>query len=230
MSKLVLFDIDGTLLWPNGAGALAMEWALTEVFGTPGVLRQISMVGATDRSILDQALAGVGLSPREIQTRWEPFTQALARHMVTAVLERQPATCPGVPALLDVLVARDDVLLGLVTGNLETTASIKLQAVGIDVGLFRVGAFGSDHSDRNRLPAIASRRARALTGRRFQGDSIVVLGDTPADVASGRAVGARTVAVATGLSPIEALQAAHPDELLPDFSDLDDTLAAILPC
>lgn len=230
MSRLVLFDIDGTLLRPNGAGALAMERALTEVFGTSGLLRQISMVGVTDRSILDQALAGVGLSPADIQARWEPFTLALARHMVTAVQERQPAPCPGVPALLDALAARDDVLLGLVTGNLEATAPIKLQAVGIDAGLFRVGAFGSDHSDRNELPAIAARRARALAGQRFRGHSIIVIGDTPADVASGQAVGARTVAVATGLSPIEALQAAHPDELLPDFSDLERALAAILPC
>jgi phosphoglycolate phosphatase len=230
MSRLVLFDIDGTLLWPNGAGALAMERALTEIYGTSGLLSQISMVGVTDRSILDQALVGGGLSLADIQARWEPFTQALARHMGTAVLERQPAPCPGVPALLDALAARDDVLLGLVTGNLETTSPIKLHAVGIDAGLFRVGAFGSDHSNRNELPAIAARRARALTGQRFQGHAIIVIGDTPADVASARAVGARAVAVATGLSPIEALQAVHPDELLPDFSDLERALAAILPC
>jgi len=230
MSKLVLFDIDGTLLWPKGAGALAMERALIEVYGTFGVLHQVSMVGATDRSIVHQALTGDGLSFGEIQARWEPFTLALERHMATAVLERELTPCPGVPALLDALVARDDVLLGLVTGNLETTAPIKLRAVGIDAALFRVGGFGSDHGDRTKLPAIAARRARALTGQRFQGQSIIVIGDTPADVASGRAVGARTVAVATGLSPIEALQAAHPDELLPDFSDLDDTLAAIIPC
>jgi phosphoglycolate phosphatase-like HAD superfamily hydrolase len=230
MSRLVLFDIDGTLLWPNGSGALAMERALTEVYGTSGVLHQVSMVGATDHSIVHQALTGAGLSPTDIQPRWEPFTLALERHMATAVLERQLTPCPGVPALLDALVARDDVLLGLVTGNLETTAPIKLQAVGIDAGLFRVGGFGSDHSDRTRLPAIAARRARTLTGQRFQGRSITVIGDTPADVASGRVVGARTVAVATGLSPIEALQAAHPDELLPDFGDLEHALAAILPC
>jgi phosphoglycolate phosphatase-like HAD superfamily hydrolase len=230
MSKLVLFDIDGTLLWPNGAGGLAMERALAEVYGTSGVLHQISMVGATDHSIVHQALTGAGLAPGDIQDRWEPFTLALERHMSTAVLERQPTLCPGVPSLLDALAAHDDVLLGLVTGNLETTAPIKLQAVGIDAGLFRVGGFGSDHSDRTKLPAIAARRAEALTGQRFQGHSKIVIGDTPADVASGRAVGARTVAVATGLSPIEALQAAHPDELLPDFSDLERALAAIVPC
>jgi phosphoglycolate phosphatase-like HAD superfamily hydrolase len=229
MKKLILFDIDGTLLWPNGAGSLAMKRALTEVYGTPGALDQVSMAGMTDRGIIHQALTGDGFAPEDIQAHWEPFTQALARHMMVTVLERPVSVCPGVPALLDALAACDDVLLGLVTGNMENTAPIKLRAVGISPDLFRVGGYGSDDGDRNRLPAIAARRAEALTGQRFPGRAIVVIGDTPADVACGKSVGARTVAVATGVLPSEALQAADPDHLLPGFSDLNATMKAILP-
>lgn len=228
MSKLVLFDIDGTLLWPNGAGSLAMERALNEVYGTAGVLNQIYMAGMTDLSIIHQALAGGGLSRDEIRPRWESFNLAMAHHMAITVEECGVAPCPGVHALLSALAARDDVLLGLETGNLQNTAPIKLRAVEINPGFFRVGGYGSDASDRNKLPAIAARRAKALTGQRFKGRAIVVVGDTPADVACGRAVGAWTVAVATGSPSIAELEAAKPDRMLLDFSDLEEALEAIL--
>jgi phosphoglycolate phosphatase len=228
MSKLILFDIDGTLLWPNGAGTLAMRRALTEVYGSPGTLDQIYMAGMTDRAIIHQALTGRGFSPDEIETHWERFAQALARHMAATVIECQVRSCPGVPALLHTLAGRDDVLLGLVTGNMANTAPVKLRAAGIAPGLFRVGGYGSDDGDRNRLPAIAAQRAEALTGHSFQGTAIVVVGDTPADVACGKAVGARTVAVATGVPAIDELMAAHPDVLLPDLSNLGSAVGAIL--
>jgi phosphoglycolate phosphatase-like HAD superfamily hydrolase len=228
MLNLVLFDIDGTLLWPDGVGALAMQRALDEVYGTSGTLDQVSMAGMTDRAIIHQALSGGGLSPGEVQNRWERFSLALARHIAVTLAERRMRLCPGVLALLAALSARDDVLLGLVTGNLENTAPIKLRAVGIDPGLFRVGGYGSDAADRDKLSAIAVQRAEALTGQRFAGPRIVVVGDTPADVACGKAVGARTVAVATGEPSREALQAAAPDVLLSDLSDLESALRAIL--
>jgi phosphoglycolate phosphatase len=228
MPKLVLFDIDGTLLWPNGAGSLAMERALNEVYGTAGVLNQIYMAGMTDLSIIHQALEGGGLSRDTIRAGWESFNRAMAHHMAITVEECGIAPCPGVHALLSALAARDDVLLGLETGNLQNTAPIKLRAVGIDAGLFRVGGYGSDASDRNKLPAIAARRAKALTGRRFKGRDVVVVGDTPADVACGRAVDAWTVAVATGHPSTAALEAAEPDKLLLDFADLKTALGAIL--
>jgi phosphoglycolate phosphatase-like HAD superfamily hydrolase len=228
MSRLLLFDIDGTLLWPNGAGALAMKRALVEVYGTSGALDRVSMAGMTDRGIIYQALTGARLSPDEIETHWEAFSTALARHMVVTVVECGVSLCPGVESLLDALTVREDVLLGLVTGNMENTAPIKLRAAGIEPGTFRVGGYGSDSSDRNRLPAMAARRAQMLTGRRFQGRDVVVVGDTPADVACGKAVGGRTVAVATGVLPVEALRAANPDALLTDFSDLELAIGAIL--
>jgi phosphoglycolate phosphatase len=230
MTRLVLFDIDGTLVWPNGAGALAMQRALEEVFGTSGGLEDVAMVGMTDRSIIQQALAGSGLSAADIQARWEAFAQALGRHMESTVIERQLRACPGAIALLEALAAREDVLLGLVTGNLENTAPIKLRAAGIDPVIFRVGGFGSDHGDRNELPAIAARRAEMLTGETFAGQDIVVVGDTPADVACGKAVGGCTVAVATGSLPRDRLVAARPDYLFPDLTDGEAVIRAILAC
>ena len=205
-----------------------MERALTETYGTFGTLRQFSTAGMTDRSIVYQALCETGLAADEIVAHWEAFARALAVHMNVTVRECQARICPGVSALLGALSRRTDVLLGLVTGNLENTAPIKLRAVGIEPDLFLVGGFGSDDSDRNRLPAIAASRAEILTGQRFAGDAIVVVGDTAADVACGRAVGARIVAVATGVLPLEALRAAKPDALLMDLSDLNQTLKAIL--
>ncbi len=227
--KLVLFDIDGTLLWPNGAGALALRRALTQVYGTAGALEQIYLPGMTDRSIIQQALSAEGISLFDIERQWAVLTQTIADHMKATVVECGVAVCPGVPALLDAMSTRPDILLGLVTGNLENTAPIKLQAAGIDPTLFRVGGYGSDHSDRNQLPLIAARRAEALTGRPFEGRDIVVVGDTPADIACARAVGGRAVAVATGTPSAAILQAAQPDVLLSDLSDLERALAAILP-
>jgi phosphoglycolate phosphatase len=154
--------------------------------------------------------------------------------MAQTVTERQVRACPGVLDLLSALRARHEVLLGLVTGNMEITAPIKLRAAGIEPGLFRVGGYGSDAADRNELPAIAAQRAEALTGARFAGRNIViagdivVVGDTPADVTCGQAVGARTVAVSTGYPSLQALQAAAPDVLLPDLANLETALQAIL--
>jgi phosphoglycolate phosphatase-like HAD superfamily hydrolase len=226
MPKLILFDIDGTLLWSNGAGALALRRAMVEVYGTAGALEQIYLAGMTDRAIVQQALDDH--NPQEIQAGWENFSLALARHMTQAVTERQVRACPGVLDLLSALHARQNVLLGLATGNLEITAPIKLRAAGIEPGPFRVGGYGSDDADRNKLPAIAAQRAEALTGARFAGHDIVIVGDTPADIACGKAVGARTVAVATGFPPPRVLQAAAPDALLPDLANLATALQTIL--
>ena len=225
--RLILFDIDGTLLWSNGAGGLAMQRALTEVYGSSGILSQMSLAGMTDRSIVDAALSGAEFSAHDIRAGWDRFSDALAHHMARTVKERQVHPCPGVLSLLDTLGARDDVVLGLETGNLVTTARIKLRAAGINPDVFRVGGFGSDDGDRNNLPSIAAHRAESLMGQRFQGRSIVVVGDTPADVACGKAVGARTVAVSTGIPTYSELLQSSPDVLLRDLADLEAAVAAL---
>jgi phosphoglycolate phosphatase-like HAD superfamily hydrolase len=133
----------------------------------------------------------------------------------------------GIPSLLDALEARTDVLLGLLTGNVESGASLKLRAAGLDPARFRVGAFGSDHEDRPALPAIAQSRAAALLGRAVAGDAVVIIGDTPADVACGRGIGARAVAVATGHFTTTDLAAHDPHAVFEDFTDLEASVRAI---
>ena len=131
---------------------------------------------------------------------------------------------PGVAELLDALEARHDVLLGLVTGNLAAGASAKLRAGGIRPERFRVGAYGSDHELRNELPAVAQRRAREELGIEVVGKDVIVIGDTPADVDCGRAIGARTIGVATGYFSTKDLLAHGADVA---FEDLADTAAVL---
>jgi phosphoglycolate phosphatase-like HAD superfamily hydrolase len=133
-----------------------------------------------------------------------------------------------VRTLLDELEARDDVLLGLLTGNVHEGAKAKLAAVGIAPERFRIGAFGSDHEHRPQLPAIARERAAALLGREIPGRDVVVIGDTPADVECGREIGARAIGVATGRYSVEELRSRGAAAVFPDLSDVDAVMAAIL--
>jgi phosphoglycolate phosphatase-like HAD superfamily hydrolase len=135
---------------------------------------------------------------------------------------------PGVPSLLDALDERDDVALGLLTGNLALGARAKLEAVGIDPDRFLVGAYGSDHELRPELPAIAQRRASEQLGVEIQGRDVVVIGDTPADVQCGRAIGARAIGVATGRFSTEALASHGAVAVFEDLSDTDAVVDAIM--
>jgi phosphoglycolate phosphatase-like HAD superfamily hydrolase len=133
----------------------------------------------------------------------------------------------GVSELLDALDAHADALVGLLTGNVKLGAEMKLSAVGLDVTLFRVGAYGSDAADRSHLPPIAVQRAEAVMGREPQGSDVVIIGDTPADVACGRGIGARAIAVATGPFNLEQLRATAPYAAFLDLTDATQVMAAI---
>jgi phosphoglycolate phosphatase-like HAD superfamily hydrolase len=135
---------------------------------------------------------------------------------------------PGVEPLLDALEAKADVVLGLLTGNLEGGAELKLRVAGVDFDRFRVGAYGSDAADRAELPSIAARRAEPIMGHRPHGEEIVIIGDTPADVTCGRRVGARAIGVATGRHPVEELDAAGAYRSFETLADTDGVLDAIL--
>ena len=134
---------------------------------------------------------------------------------------------PGVRALVERLGEIDECLVGLLTGNIEAGARIKLRPTGL-WPRFRLGAYGSDHADRNRLPEVAARRAEALVGRVFRGPDVVVIGDTPRDIECARAFGASAVAVATGRLGVAELRAHVPDHLFADLGDTERVLAAIL--
>lgn len=227
--KLVLFDIDGTLLWTDGAGRRSMEGALQEVFGTPGD-SSYPYDGKTDRQIAREQMRAAGFEDAHIDPRMTDVLNAYLSRL-TAELERDRAAakiCTGVPPLLDALEAHERATLGLLTGNIADGARRKLAAVGIDPNRFRVNAFGSDHEHRPELPGIAKTRALELMGLDLNGDGIVVIGDTPADIHCGRALGVRAIGVATGRYTVEELQSHNAAAVFADFSDTEAVVNAIL--
>jgi phosphoglycolate phosphatase len=193
-------------------------------------LALVNAAGMTDRQIALDTLAQHGLAAAQVHARLDAF-HALYLEEVARVQEQLSAeleVLPGVPALLERLAA-----LGIaqapLTGNFEATARIKLATVGLDHHLdFAIGAFGGDHHDRNELVPIALEKASRLRGLAVEPARVVILGDTPRDIACARAGGTRVVAVATGRYAAEALAPHQPDHLLASLADTDTALAAIL--
>jgi phosphoglycolate phosphatase-like HAD superfamily hydrolase len=227
--KLVLFDIDGTLLSGDGTARRAFEGALTQVFGSPGDPR-VRYDGKTDRQITRELMRAEGHDDAEIDRRLDATVAAYLERLrrEVAVGERHFERLPGVAELLDALEVRDDVVLGLLTGNVAGGAAVKLAAAGIDRARFRVNAFGCDAEHRPELPAVARRRAHELLGLELAGEDLVVVGDTPADIHCARPLGARAVGVATGRYSVEELAEHAPSAVVPSFRDTDAALAAIL--
>jgi phosphoglycolate phosphatase-like HAD superfamily hydrolase len=223
--RLVLFDIDGTLLNSHGAGRRAMESALQVVFGVTGS-SSYRYDGKTDRQIVREQMRNAGHDDAWIDARMpellDAYLEGLRREL--AAPDARVDALTGVVDLLDALVERDHCVVGLLTGNLEPGAREKLAAARIEWEQFRVGAFGSDHEVMHELPAIAQARARERFGREYTGSAVVIIGDTPADIHCGRPVGARAIAVATGNYTVDDLSAHGPAAV---FADLGDTTAVI---
>ncbi len=225
--RLVLFDIDGTLLSAGKAARESVLAALAGVYGWEAANgHSHDFSGKTDPQIVRELVeADVGrqkceeLLERALEAYLEEFSRRLSPETVVPK--------PGAAALLTRLGALPTVTMGLLTGNLERGARMKLEPAGFNRH-FPFGAFGSDSEDRYRLPAIALERARAVSGRDFSGKEIVIVGDSVHDVLCGRSLGVRSVAVATGPTPAELLAAREPDALLEDFSDVEAAVKAIL--
>lgn len=227
--KLVLFDIDGTLLWTDGAGRRAMDQALTAVFGAPGD-PSYRYDGKTDQQIVREQMRWAGVDDDGIATGMDDVLDRYVE-LLDVELERAPDAarlCSGVPALLDALEAHDSATLGLLTGNIERGARKKLRAVGLDFERFRINAFGCDHADRPQLPAVAQRRARDVLGGEMTGDRMVIIGDTPADIHCGRALGVRAIGVATGRYGVDELASHSPAAVFPTLEDTHAVVDAIL--
>lgn len=214
LERLVLFDIDGTLLSAGGAPRRAFRAALVEYFGTEGGAATDRFAGKTDPQILHDLMRAEGFDADHVDERIDEFfVFYLTRLEAELEVETGHRLYDGVETLVSALAEDPRVVLGLVTGNIEAGARLKLAHFGL-WERFEVGAYGSDHPVRNRLPPIAIARAEARTGRRFAGREVVVVGDTPADIACARAVGATAVAVATGVHAIEDLATHDPDLLV----------------
>ena len=225
--KLILFDVDGTLVSTRGAGRRALERAMREVYGTAGAIDDYDFHGKTDPRIVRDLLAALGRTPEVIEAG---LSSCFTRYLIH--LEREigngegVSLYAGVPELVETLAERRDVLVGLLTGNIEGGARLKLGPTGL-LRYFRLGAYGSDSGDRTALPAIAAERARALARATFAGDRVSIIGDTPLDIECARAYGARIVSVATGRHTLEDLATHRPDFLFRDLSHTGAVLTAL---
>jgi phosphoglycolate phosphatase-like HAD superfamily hydrolase len=232
MERLVLFDIDCTLIDGHGAGKHALLRALHEVYGVQGELGDYSFHGRTDPGIVRELITLWDTARRhEIDGHIEEHLDACLERYVELlreeVAEGHIEVLPGAQEVVTALAADRRALLGLLTGNVEAGAMIKLERTGLSP-LFKVAAFGSDSPHRPDLPAVAIARAAALTGRRFEGKQVVVIGDTPADIECGSHLGVRTIAVATGRYTVPELAAHGPDHVFADMSDWRAVYEAIL--
>jgi phosphoglycolate phosphatase-like HAD superfamily hydrolase len=228
-ARLVLFDIDGTILLTSGAGRRAMMRAIGEEVELTEGSSRIRFDGKTDPQIVTELLAAAGQpvpSPERIAAICNRYVELLSEELTRPTT--RTTVMPGVHPLLDRLEAEDGVVLGLLTGNIAGGASLKLQSAGIEPMRFRVGAFGSDSSRRPELPPIAVERATRYFGRGLSGSEVVIIGDTPADVACGECINARTVAVATGGYTVSDLQACGPYAVFEDLTDTEGVLSSIL--
>jgi len=220
---LLLFDIDGTLLLSDGVGRRTIREALSDIVGRPVSSDTVSFSGRTDPAIMRDVLLESGCSPEEAEELLPVCLQTFAAIFRDRVQPSHMTVLPGVVELLDTIVERYDRKLGLVTGNLDVTAEAKLRAGGLD-GYFSFGAYGSDHEDRNQLPALAMERARAHGHDPLRAERTVVIGDTEHDIGCSRHAGISVVAVATGKIPYETLDSHAPDLLLKDLSVHDEIL------
>lgn len=227
MSKVVLFDIDGTLVLTGGAGVRAMNRVCEEVLGIGTALADVPVAGRTDQIILQDAFAREGRElDDELLDAFRRRYVALLREEIQHPGRSTKAVMPGVRELLDRLSARDDVFLGLVTGNFKEGARIKLEYFDL-WRYFKCGAFGDDAADRNALVPFALKRAADCGLRAVPSEHVFVVGDTPHDVACARAVGAKAIAVATGSYTAEQLRDSGALEVFHDLRDTGAFLALL---
>jgi phosphoglycolate phosphatase len=214
---LLLFDIDGTLVDTGGKGMSAIKKTALEVFGSDGP--PLDLAGSTDLGILANLYVHFEIEPTAERTH--RFFDVYHRHLKES-LESNPAegkVLDGVFELLEELVIHQHAQLGLLTGNTEIGAEIKLRHYGLHQH-FGFGAYGSDRADRNLLGHIALERALAVTGNSFTPDRTLIIGDTPKDIACAHAVGARCLAVATGHFTAEQLEQAGADWVIGSLREL----------
>lgn len=224
--KMLLFDIDGTLLLSGGGGAIAFEKAFEELFGIPQAWQDVIPDGKTDRIIFEEISERCLGRPLK-EHEYKRLCESYLRYFRKTILEsKRFRLLPGIPQLFQALARRRDIVNGLATGNLEEAAWLKLQRAGLQ-GYFQFGGFGSDSPDRLSLTRKALERGQTLTGGPIPPERIFLIGDTAHDIAAGKELGIRTIAVATGRTSLEVLHTHSPDFLYKDLSDQKLFFAAI---
>lgn len=225
--RILLFDIDGTLLDMQGEGRRLMCRALRQVFGVAGPSGAYDMSGKTDWQIVVDLMTLAGIEPQIVEAGLRDVFAVYSRLVAHKLSGLQICPLPGVLPLLERLKMLPVFELGLLTGNVREAVPPKLRAAGIDPMIFCFGAFGSENIDRNRLPFLALERLAALRNAPADSNSVLVIGDTPLDIACARHAGMKVLSLATGRYDREALARHHPDFLLDDLADLDAVMAIL---
>ena len=222
--RLLLFDIDGTLITSGGAGEAALKDAMRSRFDVEENLDGIILAGATDARIARELLQkhSIAVSPENVAALLETYLG----HLNERIGRHDGKLLPGILSLLNALSERTDAVLALLTGNVSRGAEIKLTHYGV-WDFFEFGAFADDHHDRNELGKFARERALERHGEEFPPSQIYVIGDTPKDIECGRAIGAFTVAIATGHYSSAELRDHAPDFLFEDLSDTERVVALL---
>jgi phosphoglycolate phosphatase-like HAD superfamily hydrolase len=226
--KLLLFDIDGTLMLSGGAGARAISRAFKELYGVDDAFRGIIPDGKTDPLIFREIIANHGLDIADETTAFAELAVRYADHMATEMPRSSAARLmPGAAAIVGSLAGRADLALGLLTGNFEPTARIKLRHFDLD-RFFPFGAFASDHGERERLVPIAVQRAELHLGRRIGlGRHVIVIGDTPRDVECALLHDATAIGIAASRYAVADLRAAGAHHVLTSLEDVGGFMTAI---
>lgn len=227
MKKLVLFDIDGTLITDGGAARDSYAHALEDVYGFRGDLRRYDFSGRTDPQITYMVLRDSGHSDAEIESRLPELWNAYLDRLSQRATPDRVRALPGINRLLETLDARTDMMLALLTGNIEAGARIKLAGPALN-HYFPFGAFGSDSPNREELPPIAVERASQIDGHRFRGREVVIIGDSIHDVRCGAPHDATTIAIASGKTPAERLRAENPHHFFESAEEYDGLMEAIV--
>jgi phosphoglycolate phosphatase len=222
--RLILFDIDGTLISSGGAGEHALKLAFTELYGIDDDMSGIEIAGRTDSGIILQVLRKnqIETTPENI----EAYLDCYLRFLDLELPRREGRVLPGILELLVRLQAHPHIALALLTGNVARGAQKKLAYYGL-WNFFEFGAFADDDADRNKLGGFAQARALEKYGREFLGADIDVVGDTAHDIACGKVIGARTIAVATGSFPLAKLEESSPDFAFENLGDVEAVTARL---
>jgi phosphoglycolate phosphatase len=221
--RLVLFDIDGTLIDSGGAGVRSLDLAFKKVFSIPDAFQGISMAGKTDTQIIKEGLIKNGLS---MDGNFDAIIEAYLSHLRQEIRNDGKHTKPGIYEILEQLNPMENIGLGLLTGNLEQGARIKLEPFDLN-RYFPSGAFGSDDEDRNKLLPFAVKRFEEMFDKRIDIEKSIVIGDTPRDVECAHIYGAVCIGVATGPYSIAELTEAKADYVVNDLSDHMDLLHSL---
>ena len=213
--KICLFDIDGTLITTGGAGKQAFLLTLQKTFDVEVTDPGVTFAGRTDRGIVADLFTHFDIAQND--HNWERFTDAYLKLLPGCLAKCSGKVLPGIKSFLEKISRQPDIELGLLTGNMAKGASIKLKHYELDHH-FGCGGFGDQHTDRNRVARQALNATHQRWGRDVKAEQIFVIGDTPADIRCGRAIGAHTVGVCTGKYSAKELTAEAANLVLDDFT------------